>query len=250
MKNSKISWTNHSWNPVTGCTQVSPGCDLCYAKTLTEKYGRVFENVEVKPHKLNEPKKWKEPSFIFVNSMSDLFHRDIPSDYLCEIWQVMLDTPRHIYQVLTKRPHRMTMSIEKLGLELAPHIWLGVSVENQKFAENRIPEMLKLGHAVPWISAEPLLGPLDLSPWINDLQWVVTGGESGAGRRPMDYNWVRDIRDICIDTGTPLWYKQGNHFRPDNDNVLDGRMWTDYPEMAYTHLGITADITDYQQLLV
>ena len=234
-ENSGIDWTEHTWNPVIGCDKVSPGCDNCYAEALTKRFAKNFPNgfaVTLKPHRMNEPAKWKVPSFVFVNSMSDLFHREIPPDYLRQIWQVMLDNPQHVYQVLTKRAHRMVYTINNLGLELAPHIWLGVSAENQQMANSRIPELLKLDTTVRWVSAEPLLGPVDMSNWISDLQWVVVGGESGQNHRNMDYQWVRDIRDQCVNADTAFFYKQGMAFRPGRDRILDGRTWGAYPVIS------------------
>ena len=232
---SKIEWTDATWNPVTGCTKVSPGCDHCYASAIAERYrGRVnFPNgfeVQLRPHRLREPTKWKTARRIFVNSMSDLFHRDIPDDYLAAVWETMLQVDRHVYQVLTKRPHRMAHKIASLGLPTPRHIWLGTSVENQRFADSRIPALTSIGAPVRFISAEPLLGPLDLEPWTEELSWVIVGGESGPSRRPMNYDWARSLRNQCLAAGVPFFYKQGNAFRSGQDRVLDGRAWDEYPE--------------------
>ena len=258
-KNSNIYWTDHTWNPVSGCSKVSPGCRLCYAEVVAERYRgtpafpKGFD-ITLRPHKLREPDKWKEPAMIFVNSMSDLFHRDIPETYLCDIWQTMLDVDRHVYQVLTKRPHRMAHLIEKLGLPTPEHIWLGVSAENQVFADNRIPPLLAIGgDSLKWVSAEPLLGPLNLEAYlpteqttkfINEnghiryrladkpnhaLEWIVSGGESGSGRRPADPDWFRGIRDQCVAFGVPFLHKQGNHLRPGRYRELDGETWDQLP---------------------
>ena len=234
MQTTKIEWATHTWNPVTGCTEVSPGCDHCYARTIAEKYRGtpafpVGFDVMLRPHKLRDPIKLKQPARIFVNSMSDCFHKDIPDDYLKMIWATMLEDDRHIYQVLTKRAHRMAHKIKTLGLATPPHIWLGVSAENQEVADSRIPALLSIGSAVPWISAEPLLGPLDLRPYLPDLKWVVDGGESGSGRRLADYGWFKVIRDQCGEAGTFYFHKQGNHFRSGQDRLLDGRTWDEYP---------------------
>ncbi len=171
---TKIRWTDKTWNPATGCTKVSPGCANCYAEAIAEKNrgGAAFPDgfaVTLRPHRVSQPLKWTEPSRVFVNSMSDLFHRDIPDDYLVKVWEVMLKAPQHQYQILTKRPHRAKALIERLGLELAPHIWLGVSVENQTFADNRIPALIQIPAKIRWISAEPLLGPVDLTEWIDPV---------------------------------------------------------------------------------
>ena len=234
MKASRIRWTTHTWNPVTGCTEVSPGCDNCYAKRIAEpKRGHPsFPNgfdVTLRPHKMNTPISWKEPAMVFVNSMSDLFHRSIPDAYLRQVWTTMLTADRHVYQVLTKRPHRMVHLIETLHLPTPPHIWLGTSVESQAMADSRIPALLATPAPIRFVSAEPLLGPVDLGPWIADLQWIIVGGESGPGRRAMDYEWARAIRDVCAGAGVPFFYKQGNHALPDRDVDLDGRTHEQFP---------------------
>ena len=233
-KNTKISWTNHSWNPVTGCSKVSKGCDNCYAETISERYRGTpaYPNgfdITLRPHKLNDPVGWKS-SMIFVNSMSDLFHKNIPDDYLISIWNTMIRANHHTYQVLTKRPHRMLHKINELELSLEPHIWLGTSIESQKFVDNRLSPLTEIPCAVHFISAEPLLGPLDLTNWIDKLDWVIVGGESGNGRRAMNYDWARSIRDQCLTASTAFFYKQGNDRKSGMDNVLDGRKWEMYPE--------------------
>ena len=234
MNNTTIEWTEHTWNPVTGCTQISPGCDNCYAKRITEQSKKVYPKgfeITLRPHRLDEPVKWRKPSFIFVNSMSDLFHRDIPSDYLTMIWHIMCRADWHIYQILTKRPHRMAHIVSSRGLPTPPHIWLGVSVENQTFGDNRIPPLLSIPAQVRWLSCEPLLGPLNLTPYLPHLQWVVDGGESGPRRRPANPDWFRSIRDQCKAANIPYFHKQGNTFRPGYDRLLDGRTWEEYPGM-------------------
>ena len=240
MQNTKIGWADTSWNPVSGCTKVSPGCDNCYAETLAERYRgtKAFPNgfdVTLRPHKLNEPKKWKKPSRCFVNSMSDFWHKDIPDDFIRSIWNVMVDVDRHVYQILTKRPRRMLSKIESLGLPMRPHIWLGVSVESQNFAKTRIPDLLKTDAPIKFLSCEPLLGPVDISEWTQSLQWVITGGESGSNRRPADYDWFRQIRDNCIDAGVAFFHKQGNAYKSDSDQELDGQLWQAYPNMEAQH---------------
>ena len=228
-ENSKIGWTGHTWNPVTGCTKVSPGCEHCYAEAMAKRWKRSFD-VSLKPQRLNEPYKWEQPAFVFVNSLSDLFHIKVPDEYIRQIWDTMVGADWHIYQVLTKRPHRMAATIRRLGLETSEHIWLGTSVENQDFAENRIPALLSTEAPVRWISAEPLLGPLALMEYLPDLAWVVTGGESGPGRRPAEPDWFRSARDQCAVAGTPFFHKQGNNQHPGRDRDLDGRTWNEYPD--------------------
>ena len=240
MKNTSISWASSTWNPVSGCSEVSPGCDNCYAKAIAERYrgAPAYPNgfdVTLWPTRLEHPIKWTAPKHIFVNSMSDLFHKDIPDEFLAQIWDVMLKADHHIYQILTKRAHRMAHKIKELGLPLRDHIWLGVSVENQDMADSRIPALVGIGSAVPWISAEPLIAPVDLGTYLGPegLKWVVCGGESGPKRRHMEYDWARAIRDQCKEAGIAFWYKQGNHRRADRDKYLDGKLHQDYPSFGF-----------------
>ena len=218
-------------------------------------------DVQLRPNKLHDPATWREPRRIFVNSMSDLFHRAIPDEYLSQIWAVMTDeAPHHTYQILTKRIHRAARKIQALGLPLPPQIWIGTSVENQQFADNRIPALLTIPARVRFLSCEPLLGPVDLReflPQVNACQteltapesadalrylvgaasrtmgptidWVITGGESGAKRRPLDLDWVRTIRDQCLQAYVPFFYKQGSALAPGRDREFDGRTWDQYP---------------------
>lgn len=269
-----IEWTDATWNPVTGCQEVSPGCDHCYAKTFAERWrgvpGHYFErgfDVQLREDKLRLPLSWKKPRRIFVNSMSDLFHDSVPEKYIARVFAVMAATPDHTYQVLTKRHGRMRslLSRGELGTEgfpdmveeamaefthagldawPLPNLWLGVSVENQQWADIRIPALLDTPAAVRWISAEPLLGPVDLDgPIVNGhrprltywltgrpgwgpeettptglvvqglttgprIDWVVCGGESGPGARPMAPAWARTLRDQCVQAGVPYLFKQ------------------------------------------
>ena len=261
-----ISWTNSTWNPVTGCQRVSPGCDHCYALELAERMRGapgwpVGFDLQLREKALRYPVKWKTPRRIFVNSMSDLFWQAIPEDYLRRVWDVMLEADQHIYQVLTKRPHLATQKIERLGLEMADHIWMGVSVESQRFADHRIPELSKIPAKVRFLSCEPLLGELDLWQWLHplrgvdvitarmigqgmfnsdqadsmrrspDLQWVIVGGESGKARRPLEWDWVRSIRDQCSAADVAFYLKQGSALRPDQDYELDGEVHRAFPEV-------------------
>ena len=265
-KTTGILWTDSTWNPATGCTKVSPGCDNCYAEVVAERFrgGPAWPNgfdLQLRPKRLNEPVHWRDARRIFVNSMSDLFHKGIPNDYLMEIWDVMVrKAPQHTYQILTKRPHVAAQRIQDLKLALPPNIWLGVSVENQKLADSRIPVLLDIPAQVRFLSCEPLLGPVDLSPWLHQvnacqtqpvtqdsrdslraltkaaarmigptLDWVITGAESGANRRAMDLQWVRDIRDQCLPAGVAFFHKQGSAMGPDQNRILDGRTWDEYP---------------------
>jgi protein gp37 len=221
-----IEWTDSTWNPVTGCTEVSPGCDHCYAKTFAERWrgipGHYFEHgfdVQLRPDKLELPLRWRKPRRIFVNSMSDLFHDDVPDDYIGKAWEVMSRCPQHTFQILTKRHGRMRslLKASTFNSPPLPNVWLGVSAENQQWADIRIPALLDTPAAVRFISAEPLLGPIDLTRWLNggfgtvapaDIDWVIVGGESGRGARPMHPGWARSLRDECDAAGVPFLFKQ------------------------------------------
>ena len=227
-ENSNIGWTTHTWNTATGCTKVSPGCGHCYAEARALRFKQSF-TLRLMPKNMTQPLKWDEGALIFVNSTSDTFHSGIPDDYLKRMYDVMLEVDQHIYQVLTKRPHRMAYKIEQLGLPTSEHIWLGTSVENQEWADHRIPVLASIDTPIRWLSCEPLLGPVDIAPYADDLRWIVTGGESGPRRTPADYDWFRQIRDACLAAGIPFFHKQGNHLRPGNDRELDGRTWDGIP---------------------
>jgi len=234
-----IAWTDVSWNPTHGCSRVSDGCRHCYAESLSLKRGwttqswtanHARQNVLLKPHKLNEPRKLKVPSRIFVNSMSDLFHPLIPDDYLHQIWQVMLDCPQHTFQILTKRPERAAV----WAGPWPSHIWMGTSVEDARVM-HRIDTIRRCAARVRFLSCEPLLGPL---PGLNldGINWVIVGGESGSGYRPMDHAWARDIRDACLAQGVALFFKQSSAFRTESGTALiheDGSRWVwhQYPSL-------------------
>jgi protein gp37 len=330
---SAIEWTDATWNPVTGCSEVSPGCDHCYAKTMAERWrgtpGHYFENgfdVQLRPDKMALPLSWRKPRKVFVNSMSDLFHDDVPDEYIAEVFAVMAATPRHTFQLLTKRHGRMRSLLgssdfkfrdtvwnalcelvgDRQAVELhpdtemtwpLPNVWLGVSVENQQWADIRIPALLDTPAAVRWLSCEPLLGPVDLDGavdahgnrprltyWLTGrpdwtpagvqrgglltesieigprIDWVVVGGESGPGARPMRPAWARSLRNQCRMAGVPFLFKQwgahaprcklalvGNRCACNGDNAshgepemvrvgkgvagreLDGRTWDEFP---------------------
>ena len=249
---TKIEWTDATWNPITGCTKVSAGCKHCYAERdwkrlvhLPAYHGRAFTDVACHPARLDQPLRWKKPRRIFVNSMSDLFHPDVPDAFVDEVFAVMSLTQRHVFQILTKRPDRMRAYMRRIDaspllLDIArrvisntrgilsfrydfawplPNVWLGVSVEDQATADERIPLLLQTPAAVRWISAEPMLGPVDVQAAINrmpwrigggdaGLHWVVVGGESGPKARPMHPDWARSLRDQCAAAGVPLLFKQ------------------------------------------
>jgi protein gp37 len=313
---SKIEWTDTTWNPTTGCDKVSPGCDNCYACGLAKRLKGMgsakYQNdgdprtsgpgfgLTVHPDTVNDPFTWKKPRKVFVNSMSDLFHDDVPNRFIAEVFAVMAATPQHTYQVLTKRHGRMRSLLRdgtfRAAVEIylanrlrvteaelswpLPNVWLGVSVEDQKWADIRIPALLDTPAAVRFLSCEPLLGPVDLEQSLASreasralpdmplarywIDWVIVGGESGPGARPMDPAWARSLRDQCQAGGVPFHFKQwgaftpagviglgrpypGNVFvgEPVNDDgfrtemtrvgkgkagrVLDGRTWDEFP---------------------
>jgi protein gp37 len=231
---SAIEWTESTWNPVTGCSKVSPGCAHCYAETFAERWrgieGHPYEqgfDLRLWPSRLDYPFKWKKPRIIFVNSMSDLFHEDIPDNYVSEVFEVMRKADHHIYQVLTKRPERMA--------ELAPrlpwpeHIWMGVTIENRRFVD-RADLLREVPAAIRFISAEPLLGPLE-GLNLEDIHWLISGGESGPGFRPVKEEWILELRDLCRDAEVPFFFKQWGGFRAKaGGRLLEGQEWNGMPE--------------------
>lgn len=233
---SAIEWTDATWNPVTGCTEVSPGCDHCYAKTFSERFrgvpGHPYEqgfDLRFWPSRLELPLKWKTSRRIFVNSMSDLFHKDVPDEYIFRVFDVMQRANHHIFQVLTKRSPRLAKLAPKLPWP--PHIWAGVSVETIQYRW-RVDHLRQVPTSVRFISAEPLLGSLrDLN--ISDIQWLIAGGESGHGHRLCDSHWIRELRDKCQEEGTAFFFKQwGGRTPKQGGRLLDGQTWDEYPEVA------------------
>jgi len=243
--NSSIEWTEATWNPVAGCSIVSPGCTNCYAMRMAErldamgqaKYsdltrrsgGRAKWNgkINLDYKSLEAPKSWKIGRRIFVNSMSDLFHEDVPFSFIERVFSVMAETPQHTYQILTKRAERLADLSDKL--HWTKNIWMGVSVEN---ADNvsRIDNLRKSGAAIKFLSLEPLLGPLD-DLNLNGIGWAIAGGESGPGARFMDPDWVRSIRDQCFNSGVAFHFKQwGGRNKKKAGRTLDGRTWDEYPQ--------------------
>jgi len=240
---SSIEWTSSTWNPITGCTEVSPGYDHCYARVMAERFrgNKAFPSgfdLTLHPERLEYPLKWK-PQMIFVNSMSDLFHKDIPDAYILQVFEVMFKAKQHIFQVLTKRPSRLALMassivhhISLLNRQYTPwpaHIWLGVSVENQHYTW-RIDKLRTVPAPIRFISAEPLLGPLDLD--LSGISWIIAGCESGRGARPMNEEWVLEIRDQCMFSGTKFFYKQKLiHGKKVGLPTLDGKVWNEFPDM-------------------
>jgi len=233
--NSKIEWTDATWNPVRGCSKISPGCLHCYAETFAERFrgvpGHPFEfgfDLRLVPEKLGDPIRWSKPKKIFVNSMSDLFHEQVPTDFIRDVFEVMADTPQHTYQVLTKRSRRLAKMAD--CLPWPANVWMGVSVENHRY-RFRIDHLREVPAAVRFLSAEPLLGPLRKLE-LEGIAWVIVGGESGPGARPMDHCWATDIRDRCVDSGVAFFFKQwGGRTPKAGGRELDGRTWDETPEV-------------------
>ncbi|MGL5824698.1 MAG: DUF5131 family protein [Nocardioides sp.] len=242
---SAIEWTEATWNPTTGCDRVSAGCDNCYALTLARrlkamgnpKYrndgdprtsGPGFD-VTVHPDALQIPYSWKRPRVVFVDSMSDLFHARVPLDFIQQVFDVMRATPHHTYQVLTKRARRLTRIANKL--QWPSNVWMGVSVESAD-QYDRIADLAKVPAAVRFLSCEPLLGQLPNLP-LDGIDWVIAGGESGHAARPVEPEWISDIRDQCVAARTPFFFKQWGGIRAKSGGrELDGRIWSEMPETA------------------
>ncbi len=239
MAESRIEWTDVTWNPTTGCTKISAGCKHCYAETMAhrlkamglQKYEEGF-SLAVHESELDTPLRWKKPRAVFVNSMSDLFHRDVPDEFISRVFEVMVRFPKHHFQVLTKRAGRL----ERLGRKLpwATNVWMGVSVEDSRQLQ-RVDSLRSTGAAVKFLSLEPLIGPLpglDLS----GISWVIAGGESGPKARPMDPSWVLEIRDLCRKAKVPFFFKQwGGRNKKKMGRLLEGRT---YDEMPVEHADV------------
>jgi len=282
--NSKIEWTDTTWSPVTGCTKISAGCDNCYAEGIARRFagGKAFPNgfeVTLRPHRLGDPLKWRKPRRVFVNSMSDLFHDDIPDEFIAQVFAVMAATPQHTYQILTKRHGRMRslLSSERFRLLVVdaritlnggqyerdhenyplPNTWLGVSVEDQQWADIRIPALLQTPAAVRFISFEPLLGPVQLTQWttvwattstnrgwgyggatvtasIPGLSWAIVGGESGRRHRPMDIDAAADLIDQLMAAHVAVFVKQDSGPVPGMQGRIPDELWIkQFPEPVW-----------------
>lgn len=240
--NSQIEWTDASWNPTTGCSKVSPGCKNCYAERLAgrlklmgnPKYQNGF-NFTLQPSALELPLKWKERRKIFVNSMSDLFHEKMPDDYLEQCFEVMEKAYWHTYQILTKRPERMLRFTKKYG-KIPDHIWLGTSVEMRLY-KYRIDILKQVDVKFRFISFEPLLGSIGRVD-LTGISWAIVGGESGPNHRLIKPEWVRELRDQCLEDGVAFFFKQWGGARPkSNGRRLDGKYWDQYPTYVPNHSG-------------
>ena len=236
--NSHIEWTDATWNPVRGCTKISPGCKHCYAETFAERFravkGHPYEqgfDLRLVPEKLTEPFSWRSPKLVFVNSMSDLFQEGVPDDYIETVCRVMVKANWHTFQVLTKRSERLKQLLTgrlRFAAE-QDHIWWGVSVEDRKYGLPRIRHLQKTPARVRFLSVEPLLE--DLGPFgLSGISWVIVGGESGPGARPMRKEWVISVRDQCRESRVPFFFKQwGGVRKAKNGRLLDGRTYDEYP---------------------
>lgn len=230
---SKIEWTEVTWNPVTGCTKISPGCENCYAEKMARRlqlmgspnYKNGFK-LTCHPHLITTPLSWRNSKMIFVNSMSDLFHDAVPDDFIVQIFRTMSLASNHCFQVLTKRSKKLKEINEKLSW--TKNIWMGVSVENSAYL-SRIDDLKKTGAFIKFLSLEPLLGPLhDLD--LSEIDWVIVGGESGPGARPMKKEWVINIKGQCDKANVPFFFKQwGGVNKKKNGRVLEGKTWNEMP---------------------
>lgn len=230
--NTKIEWTEATWNPVTGCTKISEGCRNCYAEKMAKRLQAMgvkrYQNgfkLSLHPDLIDVPLRWKKPRKIFVNSMSDLFHPGVPDEFILKVFETMNRAPQHIFQVLTKRPERVVTLADRLNW--TSNIWMGTSVESMKVVE-RVHHLRKVPARIRFLSCEPLLGPLQLN--LDGIHWVIVGGESGPGARPLDGEWVRGIRDQCIRKGVAFFFKQwGGVHKHRTGRILDGRTWDEMP---------------------
>jgi protein gp37 len=235
-----IEWTDATWNPVTGCTKISAGCDHCYAERFSERFrgtpGHPFESgfdLTLRPERIEQPLRWRQPRMIFVNSMSDLFQKEIPQEFITQVVDTMERAHWHTFQVLTKRSSLMRDFLRsRYGEGRGPaHMWFGVSVEDGR-RKSRIRHLQEAPAGVRFLSVEPLIGPmgeLDLT----GIDWVIVGGESGPGARPMKPEWVREVRDQCRDNGVAFFFKQWGGLRPKSGGrKLDGREWSQFPKVS------------------
>lgn len=234
---SGIEWTESTWNPITGCTKISQGCKHCYAERMALRlkamgqpnYVNGFE-LTLHEHALQLPLTWKQPQIIFVNSMSDLFHEEVPLEFIEKIFEVMRQASWHTFQILTKRSRKLVELDSQLNWP--KNVWMGVTVESQPY-DFRIDDLRQSHAQVKFLSLEPLLGPISHLN-LSDIDWVITGGESGPGARPIEQNWVTDIRDQCVASKVPFFFKQwGGVRKKRNGRLLEGKLWSEVPQLAY-----------------
>jgi len=236
---SSIEWTETTWNPLTGCTKVSQGCKNCYAERMSRRlkamgvvrYRNQFQ-LTMHPDLLDEPRRWERPRLVFVNSMSDLFHEDVEIGFIQSVFSTMRDCPQHTFQILTKRSRRLRLVSS--CLPWPPNVWMGVSVENEA-ALHRVRDLQLVPSAVRFLSCEPLLGPLHRLP-LDGIDWVIVGGESGPGARPVDPEWIRNIHVQCRGSKTPFFFKQwGGVRKKRSGRQLDGRTYDEMPPILQPH---------------
>jgi len=234
---SKIEWTESTWNPCTGCTKISTGCKNCYAERMalrlkaagSPNYVNGFR-LSLHEHTLEIPLRWRQPRTIFVNSMSDLFHKAVPTEFIQKVFDIMHQASRHRFQVLTKRSSRLAQISPILCWP--ENVWMGVTIENADYT-SRIDDLRETSAFIKFLSCEPLLGPIPQMD-LDGIDWVIVGGESGPGARPMKEEWVTDIRDQCIDAGVPFFFKQwGGVNKKKTGRILQGRTWDEMPEIEH-----------------
>jgi protein gp37 len=233
---TSIEWTEATWNPVTGCTKVSPGCKHCYAERMAHRLSAMGQpryrngfQVTLHPDLIDVPLRWQAPRLIFVNSMSDLFHDDVPDAFIARVFSVMAEARQHTFQILTKRAKRLARLAQ--ALQWPRNVWIGVSVENERYLW-RVEFLRRVPAAVRFLSLEPLLGPLPgLS--LSNIDWVIVGGESGPHSRPLDPEWVRQLRDQCLAEAVPFFFKQwGGVWKSRTGRLLDGQLWNQMPAVV------------------
>lgn len=238
---SSIEWTDATWNPVTGCSKISPGCKNCYAERMAKRLQSMGQpryrdgfKLTLQPDVIEQPLAWKKPRLVFVNSMSDLFHDEVPLSYLEKVFQVMAEASWHVFQVLTKRSERLAEVASTLTWP--SNVWMGVSVEREDYTY-RIDDLSGIPAAVRFLSVEPLLGPIKRLS-LRNIDWVIVGGESGPHARAVDPGWVRSIRNDCVLAGVPFFFKQwGGTRKSTTGRVLDGRTWDELPRRAIPAAG-------------
>lgn len=253
-EHSHIEWTDATWNPVRGCTKISPGCKHCYAETFAERFrdvkGHPYEQgfeLRLVPEKLAEPLRWRRPKMIFVNSMSDLFHERVPDDYIVAVARIMSVAKWHTYQVLTKRAERLQRLLNtKLNFAAEQdHIWWGVSVEDKEYGVPRIAQLQKANAAIRFLSIEPLLEELGKIE-LNGIHWVIVGGESGPGARPIEKEWVVDLRNQCKMSGVPFFFKQwGGVRKKSSGRRLEGKTYDEFPDRVQYPVSSVEECTDH-----
>lgn len=234
---SSIEWTEYTWNPVTGCTKASPGCLNCYAERMAKRLQamglpnyRTGFRVALHEHVLSTPRAWKKPSIVFVNSMSDLFHEKVSLEFILKVFDVIRENPQHQFQILTKRAERLAEITSFIGWP--DNVWMGVSVENNDYT-NRIDNLRMTGAFIKFLSIEPMLGPISNMD-LNGIDWVIVGGESGPRARPIQYDWVAEVRDQCIKSEVPFFFKQwGGTNKKKAGKVLDGKIWNQMPRYNF-----------------